>query len=171
VSGGSTAAIGAAVAAALGAIVATVWIGSRVREDTVVPNPYEEGLRLGAERTGRGRCDPSSRPCTLRLPGSGEVTLEIAPRPPRTMRELQVRAVVRDPAGARGSDEVRVAFSMPGMEMGRNEVRLAPQDGAFVGTAVLVRCPSGRREWVAEVRIGGGGEQARAVRFPFTVEE
>jgi nitrogen fixation protein FixH len=149
--------------------IATVWIGSRVREDTVVPNPYEEGLRLTEERVA-DRCDLSSRPCTLRLPGSGEVTLEIAPRPPRTMRELQVRAVLRDPAGARGSDEVAVAFTMPGMEMGRNEVRLAPQDGVFVGTAVLVRCPSGRKGWVAEVRVGRG-EQVRGVRFPFTVEE
>lgn len=171
-------AVAAATAGAFGAIVATVWIGARVREDTVVPNPYEEGLRL-AEVRGRAEvereaaCDLSAGPCTRRLPWRGEVTLEMAPRPLRTMAELQVRATLRDAdvPGA-GSGEVSVAFSMVGMEMGTNEVRLAPDGGAaWTGTAVLVRCPSGRKDWVAEVRVGPPGGIVRAERFPFTVRE
>lgn len=172
----SSGAVGAAVIAGVGAIVATVWIGSHVREETVVANPYEEGLRLTEERVPASHeaertCDLSSRPCTQRLPWSGEVTLELSPRPLRTMVELRVRALVDDPVRAGGREDVVVAFSMVGMEMGKNEVRLAPADGARTGTAVLVRCPSGRRDWIAEVRIGGAAGPVRSVRFPFTVEE
>ena len=65
-----------------------------------------------------------------------------------------------------------VAFSMLGMEMGENRVRLerrAPY--TFEGTAVLVRCPSGRRDWTATVAVARGGDAAREARFPFTVRE
>jgi hypothetical protein len=168
----TSAALAAAVAAGVGAIVATVWVGSRVREDTVVANPYEEGLRLTEEPTRAERaCDLSSGPCTLRVAWSGDVTLELSPRPLRTMVELQVRAVLRDAARLTGSEDIVVAFSMVGMEMGKNEVRLARAGGAWVGTAVLVRCPSGRRDWVAEVRVGRPDGFGRAARFPFTVSE
>jgi hypothetical protein len=173
------AALATAIAAGIGTIVATVWIGSRVREDTVVANPYEEGLRLtgrgarGTAEAERARCDLATGPCTRALPGGGEVTLEIGPRPLRTMAALDVRAELSGAAPA-GSDDVAVAFSMVGMEMGENEVRLARADRAFAGTAVLVRCPSGRKDWVAEVRVAPAGapvDASRAVRFPFTVEE
>jgi hypothetical protein len=43
-------AIALAVVAAVGAIAATIVVGSKVREDTVVARPYEEGLRHDAER-------------------------------------------------------------------------------------------------------------------------
>jgi nitrogen fixation protein FixH len=46
-------ALAAAIAGVLGVIAATVWIGARVREDTVVAKPYEEGLRYDAERRAR----------------------------------------------------------------------------------------------------------------------
>jgi hypothetical protein len=170
----TAAALAAAVAAGIGAIAATIWVGSRVREDTVVANPYEEGLRLTEGRAPAPpgadppACDLAGGPCTRALPGGGEVTLELSPRPLRTMAELRVRAHVR---GAAGSGDVVVAFSMAGMDWGRNEVRLAPADGAHSGVGVLVRCPSGRRDWVAEVRVGRPGEPARAVRFPFTASE
>ena len=46
-------AIAAGSAAALGAVVVTVWVGASVREDTVVAHPYEDGLRQDAERHAR----------------------------------------------------------------------------------------------------------------------
>ena len=52
---------------------------ARVREDTVVPNPYEEGLRLTEGHGAGGRpgaaCDLAAGPCTLPIAGGGEVTL------------------------------------------------------------------------------------------------
>lgn len=156
-------ALAAAVAGALGAIVATFWVGTKVREETVVAKPYEEGLRHSA-------CDPGVGPCTRPLAGGGEVTLEIGPRPIRTMQELAVTAEVRDVPHP--DPRVVIAFSMPEMEMGRNEARLAPSGGGrFGGTAVLVRCPSGRRDWTAEVRVEAPGATARVARFHVVAEE
>jgi hypothetical protein len=66
--------------------------------------------------------------------------------------------------------KITVSFTMPGMEMGRNEVALSATPDGFAGKAVLVRCPSGKREWIAEVAVSMGGTPAVA-RFPFTVVE
>jgi nitrogen fixation protein FixH len=266
-------ALAAAVVAALGVIGGTIWIGSRVREETVVANPYEEGLGHDAERRARealglavtlldpapevgsaplafalsdaggrplegaavsvqisrpetsrdarsaqsrplggGRyaadlafpapgawdvrfdvrrgedrvrlerrvaarapCDLAAGPCTRPLPGGGEVTLEVAPRPLRTMRELTVAAELKTGPPAPPPDPspaVSVSFSMPGMEMGENRTALAPAGpGRYAGRAVLVRCPSGRRAWVADVTVGGPGASPRAARFTLTVAE
>jgi len=262
-------AIGAAVAAGLGAIAGTVLVGLRVREETVVARPYEDGLRHDAEnraraawgievklpggppetgarplafellgREGRpadaaavaveisrpdtsrearsvaaraeggGRwsadltfpapgpwdvrfdvvrgedrvrlerrvlvhaaCDLGEGPCTRPLEGGGEVTLEITPRPLRTMRELAVRVEVQGPPHP-GEGEVSVSFLMPGMEMGENRAALAPAGGGrWEGTAVLVSCPSGRRGWAVEVGVAPRTGPARAARFALTVAE
>jgi hypothetical protein len=155
-------ALAAAVAGAIGAIVATIWVGSKVREETVVANPYEQGLRHSA-------CDAGAAACTRPLTGGGAVTLDIGPRPIRTMRELAVRVELRE---APPDPRVVVAFSMPGMEMGKNEVRLGPSGpGRFEGTAVLVRCPSGRKEWTAEVRVEAPGSSPRLARFQLAAVE
>lgn len=287
-------ALGAAIAAALGAIAATVWVGAQVREETVVAKPYEEGLGLDAERRARaalglalsiaevpgagggplvfelsdragrpvadvavtveisrpetsrgaqgvparaeggGRyvadiafpdagpwdvrfdvargservrlerrvevqaaCDLSAGPCTRPLAGGGSVTLELSPRPLRAMAELGVRVQVVPPhpdlprgapgserlagragdttreagAAAAAGERVEVSFAMPGMDMGANRAMLvATGGGRHEGTAVLVRCPSGRRAWVADVTVASEAAP-RTARFPLTVAE
>jgi nitrogen fixation protein FixH len=260
-------AFAAAVAAGLGVVGATVWVGSLVKEETVVANPYEEGLRYDAERSARAalgwdvralappaapgaaalefeivdgagrpvegaavavlvsrpdtgrdattfaargggagrytaevivpaagpwrltfdvrrgedrvriekvvsiapRCDAGAGPCTRPLPGGGEVTLELGPRPLRTMVEIVVRVELR--GSPHRQDRVAVSFEMPGMEMGENRVALAPAGpGVFAGKAVLVRCPSGRTDWVAAVEVAVSGATPRTARFDLTVE-
>ncbi|HET6439516.1 MAG TPA: hypothetical protein VFG59_15720 [Anaeromyxobacter sp.] len=179
----------AAVAAAVLILSAgTVWIGSRLREDTVVAHPYEEGLgydaahraRLAAEghpgATGVARpesmaaCDLGSGPCSHGL-GRAELTLELGPRPLATMRELWVTARLA-PGGASADDaEVRLSFSMPGMDMGENVVRLAPAGGGlYRGRVVLIRCRSGRRDWVATATVRLSGAEER-FDFPLRVRD
>lgn len=152
-----------AVATVGGIIVATVVIGSKVREETVVARPYEEGL---SRTVG---CDAGARPCIAALEGGGEVSLDVGPRPLRTMRELSVRAEARGvPAGSR----VRVAFTMDGMWMGENAVALAEAaPGRHEGRAVLVRCPTGRKDWTAEVTVAPPGAPPRTARFHLAVAE
>ncbi len=259
-------AIAAGSFAALGAIVATVWVGASVREDTIVAHPYEDGLRQDAERharaalglgvwlpgehdagvaplafelhdragtpvddatvnvelsrpdTSRGErsaaaralgggrwaadlafpepgpwdvrfdvvrggervrlerrvrakaaCDLAAGPCTRALDGGGEVTGEVSPRPVRAMRELVVRVAVKPTPTATPTAVVSVSFSMPGMTMGENRSTLAATaPGVYEGKAVLVRCASGRRDWVVDVELPEAG---RAARFPLTVPE
>lgn len=258
-----------AVATVLAVIAGTIVVGSKVREETVVAHPYEEGLHHDADRasraalglavavddeapvagasplsfrladrqgrpldgaavavelsrpdtsrgelradateTGPGRyaaalafpepgawdvrfdvrrgadrvrlerrlvavapCDLGARACTRVLPGGGEVTLELGPRPLRMMTELAAAVTLRQAGAPLEPDAVTVSFAMPGMEMGRNEVRLARSGaGRFEGKAVLVRCPSGRKDWIATVSISRAGTVADAVRFPLRAE-
>jgi len=281
----------AATVAGLGAVVGTVWVGSAVREETVVANAYEEGLRQDADRRARaalgwevrlppppaapgtaalafevrdregkplegadvrvwlsrpetsrgavtrdarpvgpGRytvdlelaapgawllrfevrrgadrvqieklitvgggaaavptatatstanatatptatpCDPGAAPCTALLSGGGEAVLTLAPAPIRTMADLSARVQLR---GVPADDaRVRLSFAMPGMDMGPNVRTLAPAGaGTFEGKAVLVRCPSGRKGWLAEVTVEAPGAPARTARFAFAVSE
>jgi len=154
----------------------------------------EDRVRLEKRVTARGACDLGAGPCTAPLSGGGQVTLELGPRPLRTMKDLAVRAAVsrggeaRDgapapsslsPTGGEGRGEraagagvkLSVSFTMPGMEMGRNEVALEPGPDGFAGKAVLVRCPSGRKQWAADVAVTRGGAAPETARFPFTVVE
>jgi nitrogen fixation protein FixH len=263
-------ALGIAVAAGLGAVGGTIWVGAHVREETVVANPYEEGLRQDVDRraraalglavslpgepleagaaplvlvladragpvdgarvtvelsrpetsrdprsaparpAGNGRyvadlafpaagdwdvrfdvargadrvrlerrvvvrpaCDLSAGPCARPLEGGDEVVLDFAPRPLRAMQDLAVRVEVRATGRATPAVEgVVLSFLMPGMDMGENRVALAPvAAGAWQGKAVLVRCPSGRSDWVVQVDVAGAGAPPRTARFALTLAE
>jgi nitrogen fixation protein FixH len=132
----------------------------------------DDRVRLERRLAVRAACDVGAGPCTQPLAGGGEVTLELSPRPLRTMAALEVRVLVRAPGGAGEAERVDVSFAMPGMEMGANRAVLsAAGPGRWEGTAVLVRCPSGRRGWVADVAVARGASPARAARFALTVEE
>ncbi len=62
----------------------------------------------------------------------------------------------------KGAD-VRISLSMPGMYMGENVVRLAPQAaGVYQGTGVIVRCPSGKTTWQAAVSVRRGAAMETA---------
>ena len=187
-----------AVAAVAGAIV----LGNHMAEPTVVADPYEEGLRYDETRAGAAgagaataseaatspahahahdtasvglrappRCDLGRGPCAQRV-GGATVTLALSPRPLRTMSELAV-AVEVSPASAASDGQGAVAFAMPGMEMGDNRARLAlAGPGRWQGKGVLVRCPSGRKRWAAEVEVpaAAGAAPLRAA-FLFDVVE
>jgi hypothetical protein len=267
--------LGLALAAGLGAVAGTIWVGSKVREEPVVANPYEEGLRQDADRdararlrwnvriesapvaggagtftfavldgngeplegaevevavgptdssrgivrarvatigpgryaadsgvTGRGAwlatfdvsrgvdrmriertlesggpCDLAEGPCTLRFEGgeglpAGSVALELGPRPLRTMRELAAVATVSAGGVPLDGAAVKVSLGMPGMSMGENVAALAADAaGRYVGRLTVVRCLSGRRDWVAEVTVARAGGATAVLRFPFTVVE
>jgi hypothetical protein len=169
--------LAAAVAAAVLLLTAgTIWFGARVREDTVVAHPYEEGLEYDQQRkalqpAGGGpshaaadavACDLGTTPCTRSL-GDLELTLDMTPRPPRAMSELEVRGrLLRNGVPVDGA-EVILSFAMPGMSMGENLSRLAPAAGGwYQGKAILVRCHSGRRDWIAAAVVRHGGQEHRA---------
>ena len=58
------------------------------------------------------------------------------------------------------------------MYMGENRVRLAALGGGrYQGRGVLVRCPSGRRGWVAEVEVPSAGGPPLRATFTFEASE
>jgi nitrogen fixation protein FixH len=122
-------------------------------------------IAVGAGAAGAAdsaECDLNRGPCRRQLPGGGSLTLEIAPWPVRTMRELEftVRlACAKPPCAVTG---VSVSLTMPGMYMGENSVVLAPaqEPGFYRGRGTIVRCPSGRSLWQAKVQAPPLGEAA-----------
>jgi hypothetical protein len=99
-----------------------------------------------------------------RKAGSLIVTLDIAPKPVRSMRELLFTVSV---PGYEGQPP-RIDLAMPGMAMPPSRVTLAKgTDGLYRGTGVIVRCVSGRRTWTAAVTVPGHPPAA----FPFDVAD
>jgi len=88
--------------------------------------------------------------------GGQEVVLRITPWPPGTMREVDFTVSL---PGYAGKASPYLDLSMAGMEMGRNRVDLSRgDDGRYRGTGVIVRCPSGKRDWEATVSAPGAGK-------------
>jgi nitrogen fixation protein FixH len=102
-------------------------------------------------------CDLNRGPCTALLQGSGrELAFDIAPKPVKTMAPLEF-SVALGPGGA-PKEAITIRLSMPGMYMGENSVQLQPNaDGLWRGEGVIVRCPSGRKNWRAEITVPGEG--------------
>lgn len=181
-------ALAAIAAAALGAVGATIVVGTRVKESTVVSNPYETGLHhaeaVAAQRHAASSsaspapaparvspaCDLAAGPCA-QVAGPFEVRLELGPRPLRTMADLAAAVELRRDGAPVDGATVTLAFDMRGMSMGENRRTLvAAGPGRYTGQAVLVRCPSGRKDWVATVVVGPP-DAAAVARFEFRVEE
>jgi hypothetical protein len=52
-----------------------------------------------------------------------------------------------------------IELNMTAMDMGPNRVELKPVEwGVWTGRGVIVRCPSGKREWVATVTVPAAGK-------------
>ena len=107
-------------------------------------------------------CDAHRGACLQSL-GDFTVSLEITPRPVKAMQDLVFKVTIR---GHRPSTIPYIDLGMPRMKMGPNRVLLREtQKGDYEGKGVIVRCPSGRRTWFANVTIPGSGE----MKFIFDV--
>jgi nitrogen fixation protein FixH len=136
-----------------------------------------ESLTLGkwihaAGAVGEGvHCDAGAKSCASDV-GDLRIVLDLSPRPPLPLSELEAAVrLTRGGAPVSGA-EVAVLLSMPGMYMGENRIPLsASGDGRYAGKGVLLRCATGRRDWVADVvvRLPDAGEPR--ARFAFQVAE
>jgi hypothetical protein len=107
-------------------------------------------------------CDAHKGLCTQSL-GSLTVSLEVTPRPVKAMQDLVFTVSI---SGNPPSKAPYIDLGMPGMKMGPNRVLLKRTDqGFYEGKGIIVRCPSGRRTWFADITIPGSGE----VKFIFDV--
>jgi hypothetical protein len=107
-------------------------------------------------------CDAHKGACSQTL-GDLTVSLEIAPRPVKAVQDLIFKVSL---SGNPLPQDPYIDLGMPGMKMGPNRVELKNTGpGTFEGQGVIVRCPSGRRTWFANVTIPEAGE----VKFIFDV--
>ena len=109
-------------------------------------------------------CKFEEGPCIKRL-NSHELILEVRPAPPQAFKELKFILSVR--GRNISSEELLIDLTMPGMFMGKNQVRLKRQgNNIYTGIGVIPRCPSGKTLWQAEVILPGGD----AIAFRFHVK-
>jgi len=107
-------------------------------------------------------CEAHAGACSLPL-DDHTVTLEITPRPIKAMQDLVFTVTI---TANRPPENPHIDLGMPGMKMGPNRIILKPAGkDTYEGQGVIVRCPSGRRTWFANITIPGSGE----VKFIFDV--
>ncbi|NOX20643.1 MAG: hypothetical protein GXO99_05200 [Nitrospirae bacterium] len=101
-------------------------------------------------------CEINSGPCIKEIGGS-TVVFDITPKPVRAMRRLEFSIAIKQKETLK-EDRLLLKLSMPGMDMGENAVLLhRSEDGTYKGQGVIVRCPSGKTIWRADIEIPGLG--------------
>ena len=104
-------------------------------------------------------------PCTI-MAGQHTVTLNIEPKPVSAMKELTFR-VTATPCN-KLPDTMILDLTMPGMEMGKNQVTLVKKSAClYEGKGIIVRCMSRRTLW----RVTILSDELKNPAFTFNVRE
>ncbi len=145
-------------------MAATVLIAFRTYDGPVEEDYFRKASQYFRERE-KGGAGDIHEGAVAAFAGDRKVVLDIVPKPVRAMRELVFTVEVE---GRPAPGPLRLDLSMAGMSMGPNTVTLAPEGpGRYRGRGVIVRCPSGRRSWIAAVTVPGKGQAL----FPFDVAD
>ncbi len=98
-------------------------------------------------------CDPHAGPCTKEA-GEYVITLDVAPKPVFHMKELTFDVTFSEKSPPIESESLLLDLSMPGMDMGKNQVTLEKTgNNRYSGNGIIVKCPSGRTLWRATVLL------------------
>ena len=109
----------------------------------------------GAAEDTETNCNIQKQSCTQTV-GDRTVELDITPKPVKAMEELTFRVSI---AGEALKKPPHIDLGMPAMEMGPNKVTMEKvEDSVYEGTGVIVRCPSGKTIWEAEVTVPDVGQ-------------
>ena len=92
------------------------------------------------------------------------VEFNISPKPVRLMSDLVFNITLKEKDKPISDARVEIDLTMPGMFMGKNRVFLEHKgNGRYEGKGVIVRCPSGKKIWRADVVIERNGKTASAI--------
>ena len=95
-------------------------------------------------------CDLQKTACSLVVPGGGEVTLSIEPRPIPLVQDISIKVKT----SAIDAETIAVDFKGTTMNMGPNNVTLKThQPGVFTGKGMLPVCIRNSMEWQADVYV------------------
>jgi hypothetical protein len=113
-------------------------------------------------------CRASAGPCVKTAEGL-TVTFDISPKPVKEMRDLTFTVTLSDKGRPVADASVMIDFTMPGMYMGTNAVRLKHTGkGIYTGQGVIVKCPTGIKIWQAALALRRAVKTS-VVRFTFEV--
>ena len=103
--------------------------------------------------------------CTVTA-GNRTITLNIDPKPVRAMKELTFSVTVT-PCD-KLPDTLLLDLSMPGMQMGKNQVTLVKKSGCrYEGKGIIVRCMSRQTLWQVTIL----SDELNNPTFTFNVRE
>lgn len=109
-------------------------------------------------------CDLHKNACKLTLPGGGEVTLSIEPRPIPVIEQLAIEVSTKSIE----AEAVTVDFSGVDMNMGINRFALKTNgEGNYKGGGILPVCVRSHMDWEAQVWVQ---TKAGVVVAPFRFE-
>lgn len=118
------------------------------------------GSRLMAKE-----CNIHEGPCTI-TSGNHTVTLNIDPKPVKAMKELTFSLTVTP--SDKLPDKLLLDLSMPGMQMGRNQVTLVKKNATlYNGRGIIVRCMSRQTLWQVTIL----SDELKNPAFTFNVRE
>ncbi|GER94393.1 hypothetical protein A45J_2154 [hot springs metagenome] len=82
------------------------------------------------------------------------VVFDCNPKPVKSMSELLFSVTLKEKDKPIRDAHVEIDLTMPGMFMGDNKILLMhKENGRYEGKGVIVRCPSGKRIWEADVVV------------------
>jgi hypothetical protein len=111
-----------------------------------------------------------SMPCLKNIGEGLTASFDINPKPVKTMSEVYFIAVLKKGEAPVTGATVTLDLSMPGMYMPANRISLSRKgEGIYEGKGVIVRCPSGRNVWRAEMVIEREGEEPVSAVYAFRV--
>ena len=117
-------------------------------------------------------CEINRGPCTRNVGRTGmTAALDIEPKPVSPMTRLLFRIDLKRNGLPVTDRDIALNLSMPGMYMAQNRVKLVHRgEGRYEGEGTIVRCPSGKKIWKAEVLLerpaaGEGGPPSAAYLF------
>lgn len=95
-------------------------------------------------------CDLHKDACKLTLPGGGEITLSIQPRPIPVVQQLAIEVETKSV----DAKAITIDFSGVDMNMGVNRFTLkGKQAGSYMGSGILPVCVRSRMVWEAKVLV------------------
>ncbi len=126
--------------------------------------------QVRVEAAAEAPCQLAAGPCQVAA-GDLLISLDLG-RALATMKDLPVTVVVTRGGAPLEGAAAEISFAMKDMNMGENRVVLTPAGpGRHEGKGVLVRCHSGRKDWIATVTVRPAGGAPASAAFPFTVSE
>lgn len=82
------------------------------------------------------------------------VVFDCNPKPVKSMSEILFSVTLKEKDKPVQDASMEIYLTMPGMFMGDNRILLMHKEkGRYEGKGVIVRCPSGKRIWKADVII------------------
>src|SRR5512143_2025915 len=141
-----------------------------VYRNAVYAEQAASGSAPGTAPENETLCNVQIGPCRRETADGFSVEFDIMPKPVAAMSDLTF-AVTLTRRGAPADDvsSVMLDLSMPGMFMGKNQpVMKKAGAGHYEGKGVIIRCPSGKKTWQAEVTVTRPN-RTDAVDFVFEV--